>query len=106
MKTRAIAREVDAAITMLKATSDKHKLEPNDLFGFIFEVALDEEAIKQVRAKQSSRSFPPFATAAFSSHLLLTHHRPCVACQTRTGEDPSEVTDQVNESEPRQEEIG
>ena len=49
---KSAAGEVDAAITALKATSDKHKLEPNDLFGFIFEVALDEEAIKQVKVHQ------------------------------------------------------
>ena len=49
---KSAAGEVDGAITALKATSDKHKLEPNDLFGFIFEVALDEEAIKQVKVHQ------------------------------------------------------
>ena len=43
--------EVGGAVEALQATSKKFKLEPNDLFGFIFD-AFDENAIKQVKTHQ------------------------------------------------------
>jgi len=49
---KSAAGEVDAAIKMLTATSSKHKLQPNDLFGFIFDVAFDDDAVKQLKTHQ------------------------------------------------------
>ena len=41
--------DVSGAVEMLQASTKKHGLGPDDLFGFIFEVALDADAIKQVK---------------------------------------------------------
>jgi len=49
---KSAAGEVDAAVKMLQATAQKHELEPLDLFGFIFAVAFDEDAIKQLKTHQ------------------------------------------------------
>jgi len=41
--------DVDGAVKLLMAATVKHDLKPDDLFGFIFEVAFDEDAVKQVK---------------------------------------------------------
>ena len=43
--------DVSGAVEMLMASSKKHGLVPNDLFGFIFE-SFDDEAIKQIKTHQ------------------------------------------------------
>jgi len=40
--------DVNGAIGALMETANKHDLEPNDLFGFIFDTAFDENAVKQL----------------------------------------------------------
>jgi len=46
---KSVAGEVDAAIKALMATYEKHGLSHDDLLGFIFEAAFDEDAVKQVK---------------------------------------------------------
>jgi translation initiation factor 5 len=42
----------DEAIKMMMAVAKKHELDPNDLFGFIFQFAFDENATKQLKTHQ------------------------------------------------------
>jgi hypothetical protein len=46
---KSAAGEVDGAIKALMVTYEKHGLSHDDLLGFIFESAFDEDAIKQVK---------------------------------------------------------
>ena len=42
----------DAAVKALMATASEHDLEPNDLFGFIFEFGFDANALQQLKTHQ------------------------------------------------------
>jgi len=45
-------KQIDEAVKLLMATAKSHELEPNDLFGFIFDVAFDEDAVKQLKTHE------------------------------------------------------
>jgi len=46
---KSVEGDVNEAVKLLMAASEAHELEPNDLFGFIFDVAFDDNCVKQIK---------------------------------------------------------
>ena len=81
--------DTDGAIKALMATAKEYDLEPNDLFGFIFQVAFDDNAVKQLTThkKVLVKLMKASPDAKKTQKFLLS---PCI--ENLVGEGPHKGT--------------